>query len=261
MRLALHRGTGETMDDPLRLYGLKALVINAGGGIGEAVCRTLVKHGANVLAVDRVGSGVKARFDHVDGIEGFTAALTNAAELPAVVDEAVKRLGDLDIIVADFPLRPSEPISDGDAQLARMLGARRELASALATAAIPRLKRSPGGRIVNIGFVRSVFAEDGERAYRESEADLAALTADLAAETGKFGITATYIQPGAIMTPDARDVFRKDIDLRDFCIRQSAAKRLGDPVDIAKVALFLASSESAFVSGTGIRADGGYDGS
>ena len=109
--------------------------------------------------------------------------------------------------------------------------------------------------------MRSVFAAAGERSYRQSEADLAALTADLAAETGEFGITATYIQPGSIMTPDAREVFRKDIELRDFCIRQSAAKRLGDPVDIAKVALFLASSESAFVSGAGIRADGGYDGS
>jgi NAD(P)-dependent dehydrogenase (short-subunit alcohol dehydrogenase family) len=249
------------MDDPLRLYGLKALVIHAANGIGEAVCRTLVKHGANVLAVDKVGSGINTVFAHVDGVDGFAAAMTNAAELPAIVDEAVKRLGDLDIVVADFPLRPNAPISDSGQELTRLLGARRELTLALAGAAIPRLKRSPGGRIVNIGFVRSVFAEDGERSYRESEADLAALTADLAAETGEFGITATYIQPGAIMTPDAREVFRKDLDLRDFCIRQSAAKRLGDPVDIAKVALFLASSESSFVSGTGIRADGGYDGS
>mgnify|MGYP000314286447 FL=1 len=59
------------------------------------------------------------------------------------------------------------------------------------------------------------------------------------------------------MTPASREVFRKNMALRDFCIRQSAARRLGEPVDIAKVALFLASDDSAFVSGTGILVDGG----
>ena len=95
-----------------------------------------MKHGASVLAVDKVGSGVKPLFDHVDGIEGFTAALTNAAELPAVVDEAVNRLGDLDIVIADFPLRANAPISDDDPELARLLRARKELTTALAAAAI-----------------------------------------------------------------------------------------------------------------------------
>ena len=55
------------------------------------------------------------------------------------------------------------------------------------------------------------------------------LTRKLAAQTGEFGITANYIQPGAIMTPASREVFRKNKDLRDFCIRHSAARRLGEP--------------------------------
>jgi NAD(P)-dependent dehydrogenase (short-subunit alcohol dehydrogenase family) len=59
------------------------------------------------------------------------------------------------------------------------------------------------------------------------------------------------------MTPVSRDVFRKDMELRDFCIKSSAAQRLGEPVDIAKVVLFLASDDATFVSGTGITVDGG----
>jgi NAD(P)-dependent dehydrogenase (short-subunit alcohol dehydrogenase family) len=59
------------------------------------------------------------------------------------------------------------------------------------------------------------------------------------------------------MTPRSRRVFAEDRDLRDYCISLSAARRLGEPVDIAKVALFLASDDSVFVSGSGIRADGG----
>ena len=59
------------------------------------------------------------------------------------------------------------------------------------------------------------------------------------------------------MTPESRDTFRKNDGLRDYCIRSSAARRLGEPVDVAKVALFLASDDAVFVSGTGVAVDGG----
>jgi NAD(P)-dependent dehydrogenase (short-subunit alcohol dehydrogenase family) len=119
------------------------------------------------------------------------------------------------------------------------------------------LKKSPAGRIINIGLLRSVFAADGEQAFDKAERNLGALTRALAADTGEFGITANYVQPGAIMTPASREVFRKNTALRDYCIARSAAGRLGEPVDVAKVVLFLASDDAAFVSGTGIKVDGG----
>jgi NAD(P)-dependent dehydrogenase (short-subunit alcohol dehydrogenase family) len=59
------------------------------------------------------------------------------------------------------------------------------------------------------------------------------------------------------MTPESRRVFSGATDLRDFCIRRSAARRIGESVDIAKVALFLATDDAVFVSGTGIIVDGG----
>ena len=127
--------------------------------------------------------------------------------------------------------------------------------------ALPHLRQSPAGRIINIGFLRSVFAAGGAAAFGEAEQNLAALTRALAAETGEFGITANYVQPGAIMTPVSRDVFRKDQALRDFCIKGSAANRLGEPIDVAKVVLFLASDDAAFVSGAGVVVDGGRTGS
>ena len=108
-----------------------------------------------------------------------------------------------------------------------------------------------------MGFLRSFFAADGGEAAAKAEQDLANLTRALAAETGEFGITANYIQPGGVMTPESRDTFRKNPGLRDFCIKASAARRLGEPVDVAKVALFLASDDAVFVSGTGIAVDGG----
>lgn len=245
------------MGDPLRLFGLNALVMNGGSGIGEATARTLAKHGAAVLAVDTANSGVEQHFQSVKGIDGYTSSLTDSGQLPALVDAAVKKLGGIDILVNEFPLTAQAPMPDGDDRLDSLLRSRADLVSTICDAALPHLKQSPAGRIVNIGFLRSLFAADAGAAFERSEQDLADLTRSLGAANGEFGITATYIQPGAIMTPVSREVFRKNKELRDFCIAHSAARRLGEPVDIAKVVLFLASDDSAFVSGTGIRVDGG----
>lgn len=245
------------MGDPLRLYGLKALVTSAADGIGEAVARTLVKHGATVLAVDSVNSGVEQHFSSVKGINGHSANLTDAMRMPALVEEAVEKLGGIDILVNEFPLQPDTPLGDGDAGLTKLLDSRADLVMSICRSALPHLKKSPAGRIINIGLLRSVFSADGSRAFDKAEQNLAAITRALASETGEFGITANFVQPGAIMTATSRDVFKKNMALRDFCIAHSAANRLGEPVDVAKVVLFLASDDAMFVSGTGITVDGG----
>lgn len=245
------------MAAPLRLYGLKALICNAAGGIGEASARTLVKHGAAVLAVGTLNSGIEQTFKRVKGVEGLAANLVDASRMPVLVEEAVKRLGRIDILVNDFPWQVDAPLANGDAGLKDLLQARSALVLSLCRSALPHLKKSPGGRIINIGFMRSVFAIDGDEAFAAAEKDLAALTAALATETGDFGITANYVQPGAIMTPVSREVFRKNKALRDFCIARSAAHRLGEPIDVARVVSFLAGDDAAFVNGTGITVDGG----
>ncbi len=245
------------MSDPQRLYGLKALITHAAGGIGEASARTLIKHGARVLAVDTVNSGVEQHFKSVKGIDGHSTVLNDAARMPTLVEEAVKRLGGIDILINDFPPQSDAPLSDGDEEANVLIELRSALVVSISRAALPHLKKSPAGRIINIGFLRSVFSAEGAGSFATSEQDLAASTKALAAETGSFGITVNYVQPGAIMTPASRDVFKKDMALRDFCIASSAARRLGEPVDIAKVVLFLASDDAAFVSGTGVLVDGG----
>ncbi len=245
------------MAAPLRLYGLKALICNAGSGIGEASARTLVKQGATVLAVDTINSGVEQTFKRVKGIEGLAANLSDATRMPALIEEAVNRLGRIDILVNDFPWHLDAPLTDSDVQLKELLQQRSALILSLCRSALPHLKKSPSGRIISIGFLRSMFAADGDAAFAKAEQDLADLTTALATETGDFGITANYVQPGAIMTPVSREVFRKNKALRDFCIARSAAHRLGEPIDVARVVSFLAGDEAAFVNGTGITVDGG----
>lgn len=245
------------MGDPLRLYGLNALVLNAADGIGEATARTLVKHGATVVAADTKNSGVEQRFARIKGITGVSAPMTDPDHMSALVDEAVRSLGGIDILINDFPLQPETPIEQVDEKCEQLVKSRAALLTAICGAALPRMTKSPQGRIINMGFLRSCFAATGDAASAYAEQDLANMTRVLAAEAGEFGITVNYIQPGAVMTPQSRDVFKKDKTLRDYCIRGSAARRLGEPVDVAKVALFLASDDAVFVSGTGIAVDGG----
>jgi NAD(P)-dependent dehydrogenase (short-subunit alcohol dehydrogenase family) len=248
------------MGDPLRLYGLNALVLNAAGGIGEAIARTLVKHGATVVALASVNSGVARQYARVKGITGLAASMSDAEQLPATLQQAAEQLGGLDILVNDFPMHPDAPLQQAGHELERLIKSRAAMMLASCRAALPYLKNSPQGRIINIGFLRSCFAAKGDAVFAQAEQDLANMTRAIAADAGEFAITANYIQPGAVMTPESREVFRKDKALRDHCIRRSAARRLGEPIDIAKVALFLASDDAVFVSGTGITVDGGLSG-
>ena len=245
------------MGDPLRLYGLNALVLNGGSGIGEASARTLVKHGATVVAADTSNSGVERHYASVKGITGMAANLLDVERMPTLVQEVVDQLDGLDIVVNDFPLIFDMPMNTTAQQLDRVLQSRAALTMSVCRAALPHLKKSPAGRIINMGFLRSCFAADAHGPFERAEQDLGNLTRALAVEFGEFGITANYVQPGGVMTPASRDLFRKDKALRDYCIKRSAASRLGEPVDIAKVVLFLASDDAVFVSGTGIAVDGG----
>lgn len=246
------------MADALRLFGLKAVVTSAASGIGEAVVRTLIKQGAEVLAVDSANSGIDTHFKSVRGVHSAIVDLNAADVAEQLAGVASEELGLVDILVCNLDFRIDAPIADGEDEALKALIQRRdERVAAICEHILPLMKNSPAGRIIVLGFNRSLFAVDGNDGYAKSEATIARLIHRLAAETAEFGINVNYIQPGAIMTPSSRRVFNNDKALRDYCIARSAAKRLGEPVDIAKVVLFLATDDSVFVSGAGIVADGG----
>jgi NAD(P)-dependent dehydrogenase (short-subunit alcohol dehydrogenase family) len=246
------------MSDELRLFGTRAIVTSAADGIGEAIVRIFAKQGAEVVAVDRPDSGLETRFKGLKKVIPMTCSLTDPESVKAMVKGARDELGGLDVVVNNAFLQPKIAISDSDmVALDTLLEQQIRTYSLIARTALPLLEHSPAGRIINIGCLRSAFTTDGTRACRRAEQALAELTATLAEEAGPVGTNVTYVQPGAVMTADSRRVFKADKALRDYCIQRSAAGRVGEPVDIAKVVLFLASDDSVFVTGTGVVADGG----
>lgn len=241
-----------------RLYGLKAIVTGAASSIGEAIARTFVKHGAEVVAVDPADSGIDRIYRRVRGVHALTFDAMESTLSAKVTQAALDRLGGLDILVNNFADRVDALSPTAvDAERDRALQVLRQLTLETSRAVLPMLKQSPAGRIINIGCLRSSFGADGQAGYAASRQAIADLTASQASEYGAFGITANYVQPGAIMTGKSREIFDADRDFRDLCIRSSAARRLGEPVDVAKVVLFLATDDAVFVSGTGIMVDGG----
>ncbi len=246
------------MSDALRLYGTRALVTSAAEGIGEAVVRILIKHGAEVVAVDDPSSAITMTYNGVKNVIPMPGRANDQESAQALAKDVRDEMGGIDVLVNIALLQPKTPIGDGDTDaLEQLVEQKIRRYSLLARSCMQFLERSPAGRIVNIGCLRSAFAIDGLKALRSSERALAELTASLAVDAAQNGINVTYLQPGAVMTPESRRVFKADQALRDYCIRSSAAGRVGEPVDIAKAVLFLASDDSVFVTGTGLIVDGG----
>ena len=123
--------------------------------------------------------------------------------------------------------------------------------------ALPHLKDSPAGRIVTIGSTTSRFGDEGLTAYGASKHAVLGMTRSIAAEVGKFGITANCLQPGAIDTPMTAPAFTDMPEFKEFWINKAALGRLGQPEDIADVVAFLCSDDARFMSGQGFFVDGG----
>jgi len=235
----------------MRLQNRVAIVTGAASGIGRATAELFAREGANVLAVDlqpfMLDHGNIQRLDQ-------DVSTDNAAS--AIVGRAVECFGQLDILMNNAGVGgggPAESLPDEiwDKTLAVNVTAHFKLAKA----AIPHLRKSEAGRIINVASVMAEGTDYGLAAYSASKAGVAGLTRNLALELGRDGITANYILPGAIQTGMTANF--DDPKIAEIWAKKSPLKRLGQPIDIARGALFLASDEGGFVTGHGLNLDGG----
>jgi NAD(P)-dependent dehydrogenase (short-subunit alcohol dehydrogenase family) len=233
-----------------------AVITGAASGIGQAIMKAYVAAGAQVLAVDR--SPLAAQDAALPGVISFEQDLSAPQAAERVVAEAERRWGRLDVLVNNAGIAQGAAIEETSDELwERTLLINLTVTFRLCRAAVPLLKRSEAGRIINVGSVMSTFGSAGLSAYAASKHGVAGLTKCLASELGSFRITANYIQPGAVVTAITRDGFEQNPAFRQFWENKAAVGRLGQPEDIAPLAVFLASRGSDFISGQGLVADGG----
>jgi 3-oxoacyl-[acyl-carrier protein] reductase len=241
----------------MRLEGKSAIVTGAGSGIGLATARLLASEGANVLAVDLPTSRLLEEHAGAERIVTLTADIAAEGAAQPIVGEAVTRFGALDVLVNNAgtgsnALAEVLPIAEWD----RVFSVNIRGMFLLCQAAIPELRKRDAGRIINVASVMAEHTDYGLAAYAASKAGVAGLTRTLALELGKFGITANYILPGAIYTGMTRQNFDQE-HIRQVWEKKAALRRLGQPIDIARGILFLASEDGGFVTGHGLVIDGG----
>ncbi|HWA31364.1 MAG TPA: SDR family NAD(P)-dependent oxidoreductase, partial [Rhizomicrobium sp.] len=239
----------------MRLKDRAAIVTGAASGIGKATAQLFADEGARVLAVDLPDKGLRA--EHAN-IVTFDKSVGDPDSANAIVGEAVKRFGKLDILVNNAGVSSSTRIEAMTEEIwQREININLSAQMRLCQKALPYLKESPAGRIVNVASVMAEGTDYGLSAYCASKAGVAGLTRTLALELGKFGITANYLEPGAIRTGMTSGLWDARPDIAEIWAKKAALRRLGQPIDLARAALFLASDDGGFVTGHGLVVDGG----
>ncbi|HUO94126.1 MAG TPA: SDR family NAD(P)-dependent oxidoreductase [Rhizomicrobium sp.] len=242
----------------MRLKDRVAIVTGAASGIGRATAQLFAEEGAKVIAVDLPGKDLAKACAGNSAIVPVEKDLGDADAADTVVGSAMAGFARLDIVMNNAGIAFNAPVETmTDDAWNRTLSINLTAQMRLCRKAIEPLKRSPAGRIINVASVMAEGADYGLAAYCASKAGVAGLTRTLALELGRAGITANYIEPGAIATGMTMPLWDARPDVAEIWAKKSALKRLGQPIDIARAALFLASDDGGFVTGHGLVVDGG----
>ena len=245
------------MSDRQLLSSRKAIVTGGASGIGEAIVMAYAREGAQVLAVDLPESTVSQNFTDVDGVTPLEQDITEKDAPQNIVSAAMSAMGGVDVLVNNAGISmPDSVEGEGEELWEKTMAINVTSMFRITRAALPELKKSDTGRIINLGSIMSDMGGPNLFVYGTSKHAVAGMTKSMAVDLGQYGITVNYLQPGAVVTALSAPYFEDD-DFRNYWIEKAPVGRLGQPEDVAHAAVFLAQKESQFISGLGLNVDGG----
>lgn len=248
-----------------QLEGKVAFVTAAGGAIAGAIARRFAAEGASVCCVDIIADKVSATAADINSRRPGQAAacVANVADEAAVeraVAEAVARFGRLDVVVN--AAAASEAVGDvvemPFSEWQRVIAVNLSSVFLVCKYTVPQLRAAGGGSIVNIASTFGHIVVPKRPGYTTTKAAVIQLTKSMAIDFAVDGIRVNCISPGAIETARLLDRHPSMEVVREKFIPKHPIGRLGKPEEIAAAALFLASSESAFMTASDLLVDGGY---
>lgn len=245
-----------------RLEGKVAIVTGAASGIGRATVLLFAREGARVAAadIDEAGGAETVRLAQANGGEAFfqRTDVSRADDALAVVQATVLRWGRLDILHNNAYWAPTgrNVLTTSEDEWDRTQNVTLKSMYLLSRAAIPELLASGAGAIVNTASVSGMIGSRNFSAYAAAKGGVIALTKSMAKDFGKQGIRVNCIAPGPIDTPAIAGL-KKDPAWLELQMNRLLLDHLGKPEDVAHAALYLASDEASFVTGTTLVVDGG----
>jgi NAD(P)-dependent dehydrogenase (short-subunit alcohol dehydrogenase family) len=252
-----------------RLEGRIAIVTGGAGGIGAATARLFCEEGARVALVDRdddaTAAACAAILNAVPGAEalGIVVDLGQEEAAAEVVSQALATFGGIDILVNNAGIRSYEPLAEAKSETWREIIAVNLLSYAyLAREALPRLRASGRGSIVNVSSTHAFNARAGMGQYDVTKAGIVSMTRTLAFEEAEHGVRVNAVCPGATFTPfharRAAALGRTQADIDREAATTCLMRRWAEPREIAYPILWLASDEASYITGIEMPVDGGY---
>lgn len=244
------------------LQGKISLVTGASRGIGRAIAKSLSASGAKVVLVSRKQTGLDNVAQDIQNAGGFALPIAahtgDSAAIENLIQKIIAEYGGIDILVNNAATNPHfGPIMTADeGQWAKILDTNLVGYFRMAKACYQSMASQGGGKIINIASVAGRTPEPGMGIYSVSKAGVLMLTKVLAAELAKDNIQVNAIAPGYVKTRFSAAIW-DDIELNQATLQRIPQKRMAEPDEISGAALYLASSESSFMTGETIVIDGG----
>ena len=248
-----------------RLENKVAVITGAASGMGRATAARFAREGAAVLLADvdeRGGEEAVARIAADGGRAAFVRTDVSSSDaVQAMIGAALERFGGLDVLFNNAGIAgESARLADqSEENWQRVLGVNLTGVYLGMRHAIPVMLERGGGSIISTASVAGMVGWAGAAAYSASKAAVINLTRTAAIEYARRNIRVNCICPGVIHTPLLEGIYGGSIEgAMDRLLRMQPMPRLGTPEDVARMAFFLASDESAFVTGAAMVVDGGY---
>ena len=252
------------MNSALSLQGKVALVTGGGRGIGRAIARRLAEAGASVVIASRKIENLEATAREFASLPGrilpIACHVGRVAEIENLVRQTEAQAGPVDILVNNSATNIGQgpALAATDEMFDKIVEINVKAALRLIRLIVPgMMQRRTGGSIINVASVSGIKPQPGGLLYSFTKAGLIMMTRSWAQEFGPHGVRVNAIAPGLIQT-DFSEYFWKDDARRKAFEAQQPIRRLGQPEDVAGLALHLASDESSFITGQVFVVDGGY---
>jgi NAD(P)-dependent dehydrogenase (short-subunit alcohol dehydrogenase family) len=247
----------------MRLKDKVAVISGAGSGIGRASAQRFAAEGARVIAADIVAENASetAQIASKDGAEvvAHTVDVSKADQVEGLIADTVDRFGRLDIIYSNAGIMRDGSVVDlSEADWDALFGVNVKGSFLMGKYGVPALRQSGGGSFIITASANSTYAESDIAGYCATKGAAMQLTRAMAIDHGPEGIRVNCICPGWIETPMAQPFLDENAAGRAFAGTIAPLGRIGQPEDVAEVALFLASDESRFVTGSAYGVDGGW---